>query len=336
MTDTLSKSDSKLELSQLATNAKSLINQSISAATKRAYSSDWDIFINFCARHNLMTLPAEPNTVCLFIAHGQSMKRATSTIVRSLTSISAAHLMAGFDTPTRTEMVRLTVRGLKAVQGRRFCKTHAISWVELWCMINSDFLIFSEKSFIASRDSALLALGWAGALRRSELIALDWEDLEWSEKGVIVLIKKSKTDQLGEGRKIGIPFTEGDQCLATVLRAWRDRVSENNKLKGAIFRHTGKSGKKYFSRLGDRLSARSVSVIVKRYAKFAGLKPDAVSGHSLRRGLATVAASCGIPERVIQRHTGHASTRSLREYIDSGTIWIDNPLPAIYSTFRVR
>jgi integrase len=172
---------------------------------------------------------------------------------------------------------------------------------------------------VGLRDRALLLLGFAGAFRRSELVGLDVADLEFARAGVIVTLRKSKTDQEGRSRRLGIPFGSSEQtCPVRSVQAWLEaaRISE-----GPVFR----SLDRFQQVQGARLSDKAVALIIKRRAKAVGLDPARYAGHSLRAGLATSAAAAGASERVIMSQTGHRSADMVRRYIRDGSLFTSNP-----------
>jgi len=168
------------------------------------------------------------------------------------------------------------------------------------------------------RDTAILLLGFAGAFRRSELVALDIADVHLQEEGMLILISRSKTDQLGQGRWIGIPY--GDHPLTCPVSALQRWLTMSGITDGAIFRGINRHGKL----ASARLSTRAVADIVKRAAEAAGLDPARYSGHSLRSGHCTTACRAGVPERVIMLQTGHRSERMLRRYLRRAEIFTEN------------
>ena len=175
-----------------------------------------------------------------------------------------------------------------------------------------------DEDLAGARDRALLLVGFAGAMRRSELVALNFSDLQLTDEGFVIHVRRSKTDQTGKGRKIGIPFGQhAGTCPVRALLAWLEHSGID---RGAIFRKVNRHGQLE----GVRLSDRSVAEVVKRACKAAGLKPSKFSGHSLRAGLATSAAMAGVEERSIQDQTGHKSLKVLRTYIREGSLFRNN------------
>lgn len=310
--------------------ADSFASASISKSTRKAYESDWKDFWEFCRVNSLDDLPSDEDTVCLYLTHLADSGSSISTIVRRCTSISAIHGAAGYFSPVKTERVSRVLKGIKNTIGSPVKKAKALSWSDISKMAKQ-----CDSLIIGLRDAAILLLGWASALRRSELVALDIGDLEISEQGLILTVKRSKTDQIGSGAKVGIPRSHGPICPVAAVERWIARRSQNELgPEEPLFVKIGVCGRgKWWWENSGRLSDRMISFIVKHYAKLAGLPhSNSYSAHSLRRGLATDAGAAGVPERVISRHTRHHSIQVLRGYIEDGTIWIENPLPAIYSS----
>lgn len=316
-----------VSLRSLQKRAEFFAASSLSAATKKAYETDWKDFFEWCQSHDLEALPATPEMVCLYLSD-LAESAAVSTIIRRLTSITAIHAAAGEFSPCKDDRVCRVLKGIKRQCGTAPQQARAISWKDLKKIVSH-----CDSLIIGLRDAALLTLGWASALRRSELVALNVGDLEISEPGIILTVRHSKTDQEGRGKKIGIPRAKNDLCPVATVERWLKRRSEAPiDPDEPLFVKIGVHGRgKWWWTAGNRLAARMVSEVVKQYAAFAGLDASQYSAHSLRRGFATEAGARGIPERIISRHTRHRSIQVLRGYIDDGTIWQDNPLPAIYS-----
>lgn len=317
-----------ISLKSLERRAEHYASASLSPSTKLCYERDWRLFDKFCERRELEPFPSDPETICLYLAEMAESGLSVSTIVRRLTSITAIHEAGGELTPVKDARVNRVLRGIKREHGAPPESRKAISWSDLRRMLSH-----CGSLMIGLRDAAVLALGWSSALRRSEIVALNIGDLEFLDEGLIVTVRRSKTDQEGHGAKIGIPRSHGDICPVAIVERWIKRVSENPLPPDKpIFVKLGVSGRgKWWSKPAGRLSARSVSKIVKTYAKYAGMQWEQYAAHSLRRGLATEAGARGVPERVISRHTRHRSVKVLRGYIEDGTIWAENPLPAIYT-----
>jgi site-specific recombinase XerD len=282
--------------------------------TRRAYRADWADFTAWCAAHALAALPASPETVALYLA-ARAADRKPSTLVRRLTAIAQAHKTAGHASPTIHPSVRQVVAGIRRAKGTAQEGKAAAVTREVRAMCEA---LPPIPTLRRRRDAALLLVGFAGAFRRSELVALDIADVRWTMEGLEVTIRRGKTDQEGHGRKIGLPYgSNPTSCPVRALRAWLDAaVIGDGPLFHGITRHD--------QVLPDRLSDKGVARVVKRAAAAAGLDPKMYSGHSLRAGLATAAAQAGISERAIMAQTGHKSIPMVRKYIRDGSLWREN------------
>lgn len=311
----------------LISAANKLLSLSLSENTRRAYMNDWIRFTLFCDANGFESLPASPETLVRWIASLDVKNRAYSSAVRSMTSIRAIHELHGYDALI-TKVVRAALRGLKRSKGlSSIGKVHAITWQELCFMIQGAEMFDETKCALHKRDAAVLAIGWAGALRRSEISALNIGDISFDKNGALINIRKSKTDQFGKGAKIGIPYLDTRFCPVKLLQTWIDFLSSEGIREGPLFRSLGMSGKKWSNmKIGKRLGEKSISLIVKRYAKYIGRDKTELSSHSLRRGFCTAAASQGVDDRLIMRHTRHNSLEVMRGYIQEGTVWQESPL----------
>lgn len=312
----------------LAKLARQFRDASMSDATRLAYRSDWAGFLAFCDFREVSPLPASTDTICMFLAELADNGKAISTIVRSLTSINKAHELAGHGS-IRNPSILAVMKGIKREKGKPANQVKGIRYSELIKMVS-----FCDTSLIGIRDRALLMLGWCAALRRSELVALDMGDLDFSDdRGIVLTVNRSKTDQEGTGYRLAIPRAAKGLCPVTAVQMWVERLDKAEQRAGApVFRAIGPQGQRFwFTAVKGRLSARMVSRTVKRYARLCGLPPDKYASHSLRRGLATEAGARKIPERIIARHTRHLSITVLRGYIEAGNIWDENPLASIYT-----
>ena len=306
-----------IELGDLAMDARDFIAASRSENTDRSYRTGWAQFTEWCGARALETLPAEPETVALFVADlARTAKPAT--IDARLAAISAAHRAAGHESPTKAEAVRLVRRGVRRTFGTAQRQVRPVTVVDLRKMVDG-----LGRDPGARRDRALLLLGFAGALRRSELVGLDVADVSQGPEGLTVTLRRSKTDQEGAGRSIGIPY--GSNPSTCPVRAWGAWLDVAGIIEGPAFRPVDRHG-----RIGTtRLTDQSVAHIMKRRAAQAGLDPSTVAGHSLRAGLATSAAAAGVPERVIANTTGHKGTVMLRRYIREGSLFRENAAAAV-------
>lgn len=281
--------------------------------TRRAYASDWRHFITWCQTTGRGSLPAIPETVVLYLsALAESAK--VSTLTRRISAISQAHQLAGCESPTQHIGVRKLMSGIRREKGTAQIGKRPILTEDLRQMVS----VLRPDRILDTRDRALVLLGFAGAFRRSELVALDVEDLELNRDGLIINILRSKTDQEGQGRKVGIPHgSSPETCPVRALMAWLDVLGSDS---GPVFRMINRHG----HIAGRRLTGQSISLVLKRMAEQAGLPPAEFAGHSLRSGLATAAAAAGVSERAIMAQTGHRSLATVRRYIRSGSLFLEN------------
>jgi integrase len=288
-----------------------LIRDSLAENTRRAYQSDLAEFERWGG-----SIPASPEVVASYLADRADML-AVATLVRHLASISKAHQARGLPNPTGSELVRATLRGIRRTRG---CAQR-----EAKPLLRDDLLLVVDAmgdGVKAIRDRALLLIGFAGALRRSELVGLDVRDIEHVRQGIILHLRRSKADQDGEGRKIGIPFGRTRWCPVNALDSW---LAVSGILEGAVFRPVDRHGRLHAA----RLSGEAVSLIVRERVAAVGLDPTRYSGHSLRAGLATSAAQAGVPTWRIRTQTRHASEAMLAQYIRVGELFTDNAAGAL-------
>lgn len=287
--------------------------------TRRAYTADWRDFTAWCAQHDRCALPALPATVADYLADRaeQAADRAplaVATLDRRVATISQAHQLAGYATPTKSEAVRSKLKGIRRARrtgGQRQARPATTP-------ILKQLLAAARPGLAGQRDRALLLIGFAGAFRRSELVALDCADLDFRTDGLVIMVRRSKTDQEGQGREIAIPYgSTPATCPVRALQAW---LVGADIVRGPIFRAVHRAGRV----ARRRLEGRSVARIVQACAQRAGLDPHQFSGHSLRAGLATAAAEAGFSSHAIKRQTGHKSDRVLDRYIRGGTLFKGN------------
>jgi site-specific recombinase XerD len=299
-------------LADVADRAAEFIQQSKAANTVRAYRADWTHFVTWCQARSQSPLPATPETVALYITD-LARTRKPGTLTRRLSAISQAHQIAGVESPTKAAKVRLVLAGIRRTKGTAATAKTPVLVNDLRRMA-----ALLPKGLLGVRDRALLLVGFCGAFRRSELVALDRGDVEFTREGLVVNIRRSKTDQEGERRKIGIPYgSNSDTCPIRSLQDWIER---SGITEGSLFRPINRHGKM----AAARLSAAAVAEIVKRYAGAVGLDASGFAGHSLRSGLATSAAMAGASERSIMNQTGHRSVNTVRRYIRDGSLFREN------------
>jgi site-specific recombinase XerD len=292
--------------------AREFIRASKAESTLRGYQSDWRAFCTWCERHGVCPLPAATETVASYIAECAGMLKVGS-IQRRLNAIAEAHKAVGLESPASTGMVRNTLKGIKRTMGTAVVQKAPTLTDDIRAMIDA-----AGAGLIGIRDRALVLLGFAGAFRRSELVRLDLVDLEFNRDGLTVMLRRSKTDHDGHGRKVGIPYgSNPETCPVRVLQFWLERV---NLGSGSVFRSIDRHGILQTT----RLSAIDVARIVKKLADRAGLDATRYAGHSLRSGHATSAAIAGASERSIMNQTGHRSVQMVRRYIRDGNLFRNN------------
>ena len=299
-------------LADATARARQYLDTSKAANTRRAYSADWRDFLAWCAGVGRGALPATSETVALYIADLAATSRV-STIRRRLTTIRKAHETDGHPSPTAHPLVHDVLDGIKRELGVLQKGKTPLLLRDVKRMIRA-----CDDAITGMRDRALLLLGFAGAFRRSELVALRVEDLSFTEEGVVVFLARSKSDQEGQGVKKAIPFGQhAATCPVLALQEWIDLLGVAS---GPIFRRVYADG-----RIGvHALSDRSVALIVKKTALAAGLDPTRFAGHSLRSGFATQAAISGASERAILKQGNWASERMARRYIRDANLFRDN------------
>jgi site-specific recombinase XerD len=293
--------------------AQKYVALATSENTLRAYRSDWADFSRWCEQHRLRAYPADPATVGLYMA-GLAETHKVSTITRRLAAIAKQHRDHGKSSPCsmRYSAICEVLRGIRREKGVRPDAKEALSTDQLRAMVSA--LPASPRGL---RDRALLLIGFAGGFRRSELAALAMVDITDTHDGLKVLIRRSKTDQEGEGRTIGIPY--GSDPRTCPVRAYRGWLKTSGITDGPVFRHF------HNQKMGTgAISAQTVALIVKQAAERAGIDSAELAGHSLRSGLATTAARNGASERSIMKQTGHRSVQMVRRYIHQAEIFHDN------------
>jgi site-specific recombinase XerD len=304
-------------LSDLANRAKEFVHSSKATNTVRAYRSDWAHFDSWCKAHGQSSLPATPETVALYVTDLSSTHK-TATVTRRISAISQGHQMAGFDTPTGSAKVRLVMAGIRRTNGTAQAAKTPVLVDELRRMIAR-----LPNNLLGVRDRVLLLIGFCGAFRRSELVALDAADAAITRDGLVVTLRRSKTDQEGQSRKIGIPY--GSHVETCPVRSLQDWLEKSGITEGPLFRPIDRFGKM----ASIRLSSAAVADVVKRYAAAVGLNATDFAGHSLRSGLATSAAMAGASERSIMAQTGHKSVTTVRRYIRDGSLFRENAVVAV-------
>lgn len=283
-------------------SARRYARASKSAGTIRAYGSALKTFHAWCAERQLIAVPAEVETVVNFLSDEADAGRKSSSIAQKAAAIRWAHKTAGYASPTETEAVQNVMRGI-----RREIGTAPVQKLPATAERIIALVAHVPASLVGKRDKAMLLLGFAGAFRRSELAAIEYEDLTFGKDGVDVLIRKSKTDQEGQGHTIAVPHGNHLKPVEA-LQAWIDASGIKS---GPIFRAVSRSDKL----AEDAVTGHTVANVVKRYAKAAGLDVDMFSGHSLRAGFVTSAADRGADLNRIMDVSRHVDPRTVRTYI---------------------
>jgi site-specific recombinase XerD len=292
--------------------------------TRRSYARDWERWEAYAFEHGASALPASPLVVAAYMAHLDAEGLAPSSLDVAMAAIVHRHRAARVALPSNDPVVRDVLAGIRARRGTRPRAKAPLSPADLRAMIEA-----LPDGLLGARDRALLLVGFAAALRRAELVALDATHIAWHREGIIVHVARSKTDQLGEGADVPVHAALGQLCPVSALRAWLD-VSKI--VGGPIFRRVDRWG-----RVGtNALTGRAVALIVKKAAERAGLDADDLAGHSLRAGFATTAARAGANLAEIGRVTRHASEGMIRRYIRQGTAFERDPLRGSLTHIFVR
>ena len=299
-------------MNDLVTDVKNLeletlknLKNSKASNTLRAYKADYKDFASFCIKNGFKPMPSEPKIISLYLTF-LSKTSKFSTLKRRLASVSVIHRLSGHYIDIKHPMITENLMGIKRIKGSHQKAKKPILINELKLIID---VVDKDKNEIKRhKNRALILIGFSGGFRRSELVAIDYEDLDFVSEGVKIFVKRSKTDQSGEGMTKGIPyFTSSNYCPVISLKNWLNL----SKIKsGKIF----------------NMSDKSVALIIKKYTSIAGLDSKKYSGHSLRSGFATSTAELGAEERSIMAMTGHKTTQMVRRYIQEANLFKNNAL----------
>ena len=304
-----------------ALQEETLLNLQNSKAinTVRAYKSDFNDFALFCAQNSFKSLPSEPKIVSLYLTHLSTKDSKMSTLKRRLVSIGVIHKLKGHYLDTKHPSIIENIMGIKRRKGsiQKAKKPLLISNLKLII----DVIDQQNREKIKKlRDRSIILIGFSGGFRRNEIVSLDYDDLDFVPEGLKINIKRSKTDQFGEGSKKALPYFDNSQyCPVVSLRNWTDITKINS---GSLFRRFSKGSKLTVQRLTDQ----TVALLIKEYLQLAGIDNKNYSGHSLRSGFATSAAESGAEERSIMAMTGHKSTEMVRRYIKEANLFKNNAL----------
>jgi site-specific recombinase XerD len=285
------------------------------SATTRAYASDWRIFLDWCDERGLESLPALPAAVATFLGAEADRGIKAPTIGRRLAAIGHHHRQSGFDPPQEqvgAAVIKDVLAGIRHARGTRAIRKRPADGPALAAMLAT----IKGEDLRAHRDRALLAIGMAAALRRSELVALEIDDIELSPEGLRLLVGRSKTDQAGEGAVIAIPEGRNIGPKALLL-AWMAAAGHD---AGPLFRRLSRGG----SVTADAMSDRAVARLVQRCALEAGLDPTLYAGHSLRSGFLTEAARQGASIFKMRDVSRHKSIQVLSDYVRDAELFRDH------------
>jgi site-specific recombinase XerD len=304
-----------------ALQEETLLNLQNSKAnnTIRAYRSDFKDFGIFCAQNGFKSLPSEPKIVSLYLTYLSTKDIKMSTLKRRLVSIGVIHKLKGYYLDTKHPSIIENIMGIKRRKGSFQKGKKPILINDLKLLIN----VIDEQNreeIKKLRDRSIILIGFSGGFRRNEIVSLDYDDLNFVSEGLKINIKRSKTDQFGEGSTKALPYFNNSQyCPVVSLKNW----IEISKIKsGSLFRRFSKGSKL----LDKRLTDQTVALLIKEYLKIAGIDNKNYSGHSLRSGFATSAAESGVEERSIMAMTGHKSAEMVRRYIKEADLFKNNAL----------
>ena len=316
------KSEISLDIKKLQEETILNLQNSKADNTVRAYKSDFKDFGLFCAKNGFKSLPSEPKIVSLYLTYLSTKDVKMSTLKRRLVSIGVIHKLKGLYLDTKHPSIIENIMGIKRRKGsiQKGKKPLLISSLKLLINIIDEQKTEEIKKI---RDRSIILIGFSGGFRRNEIVSLDYEDLDFVQEGLKINLKKSKTDQFGEGSVKGLPYFDNSKyCPVVSISKWIE-ISKINS--GALFRRFQKGLKLSDNRLTDQ----TVALLIKEYLKLAGIESENYSGHSLRSGFATVAADSGADERSIMAMTGHKTTQMVRRYIREANIFKNNALNKI-------
>ena len=302
-------------MNDLITDVKSLeletlnnLRNSKAHNTLRAYKSDFNDFSRFCMKNGLNSMPSDPKIIALYLTHLSSFSKF-STLKRRLASIKVIHRLKGHYIDTKHPIIAENLMGIKRKMGVKQASKKPLLINDLKLII--DVINEDKNEYKRFQNKALILTGFAGGFRRSELVSIEYEDLDFVREGVKIQIKRSKTDQTGLGMTKAIPYFENKiYCPVISLKEW---IIHSSIQKGKIF----------------QISDKTVALTIKKYALLAGLDNSKYAGHSLRSGFATSTAEIGADERSIMAMTGHKTTQMVRRYIQEANLFKNNALNKI-------
>ena len=276
--------------------------------TLRAYQADFKDFTKFCLKNSFNSMPSDPKIIALYLTHLSSFSKF-STLKRRLASIKVIHRLKGHYIDTKHPIIAENLMGIKRKMGVKQTSKKPILINDLKLIIN--VINKDQNEYKKLQNKALILIGFAGGFRRSELVSIEYEDIEFVNEGVKILVQRSKTDQTGLGMMKAIPYFQNKiYCPVTSLRNW---ISYSKISDGKIF----------------KISDKTVALTIQKYALLAGLDKTKYAGHSLRSGFATSTAETGADERSIMAMTGHKTTQMVRRYIQEANLFKNNALNKI-------
>ena len=307
-----------------ALKEETLLNLQSSKAnnTIRAYKSDFNDFELFCIQNGFKSLPSEPKIISLYLTSLSSKNIKMSTLKRRLVSIGVIHKLKGHYLDTKHPLIIENIMGIKRRKGSAQNGKKPLLINNLKVLIKA--INRSDLNpIIKFRDRTIVLIGFSGGFRRNEIVSLNYDDIEFVNEGMKINLRRSKTDQYGEGFLKGIPYFDNPvYCPVISMQNWL-KISKINS--GSLFRRFSKGAKLTEIRLTDQ----TVALIIKKYLQLAGIDSKNYSGHSLRSGFATSAAEAGAQERSIMAMTGHKSTEMVRRYIKEANLFKNNALNKI-------
>ena len=304
-----------------ALQEETLINLKSSKAnnTIRAYKSDFHDFELFCIQNGFKSLPSEPKIISLYLTSLSAKDVKMSTLKRRLVSIGVIHKLKGHYLDTKHPLIIENIMGIKRRKGSAQNGKKPLLINNLKALIKA-INRSNSNPIIKFRDRTIVLIGFSGGFRRNEIVSLNYDDIEFVSEGMKINLRRSKTDQYGEGFLKGVPYFDNPvYCPVISMQNWL-KISEIDS--GSLFRRFSKGAKLTEMRLTDQ----TVALIIKKYLQLAGIDSKNYSGHSLRSGFATSAAEAGAEERSIMAMTGHKSTEMVRRYIKEANVFKNNAL----------
>lgn len=298
-------------LNKLSPLVQQYLQASLSENTRRAYDNDVKHFLRWGG-----SIPATPECVASYLAiHAKQL--AFATLSRRAVAIGRAHTIKKLKSPTHSELVKATLHGIRRLYGSAQRQVSPALLAHVQAMVNG------LQGMKGLRDRALLLVGFAGAFRRSELVSIQVDDIQFVKDGIVIHLRRGKTDQAGKGRDVAIPYMRGKHCPVNATKAW---LAKCEIASGALFRRVNRYGHV----MPQGLTSQSVALIIKERIAEIGLDPREYSGHSLRAGMVTSAAISGVSSWKIRQQTGHQSDVVMQRYIRDSQLFSNNPLSMIW------